>query len=574
MAEMNRDQVVELEKALRQTWNSRNAEYDLARRRYLGEHWDQDTNPAPNNRYSLTLNYLKPFVDKSIQSLVGRIPAIQVMPPGTDEDARRHAESLEGVIYGTWEYNDMATILLKTAWDSFVLRRGIIYTWWDPEKKKVCLKNIAPEFFFPDYDGDEIYRAVYVQRRKTEALKDQYPKYAEDIMSDDAMSYPFVETASLDRTQAPGQTTVVDCYTQDGHFYRVMGNAFIHLTLKHPWGGIPFVEFPCYPVSGDSEPLNMIDQLVELNQYLDQLLSQQADIIQRYANPVVVAKATGQSPEAIRKAMGSPGAVIPVRPDGDLSLLGWSGNSPAIDQQMQFTIDSLFDLGGKPRSAFGQQTSQQSGVQTNLSLSPTVQSNEYHESIWGQRLSCLNRYILMLWEENMKSDRIEFEGSYRAQSGSQKYFDVSITGEDIGGWYKNRIKWPSAIRIDDPVYVQNQLQQLTSDPPAISLYTYEENMGREDVEAEIDRIKEQLMDPRIHPDRLNSAVDAAATVSGAGLPGTDLGGLAPDGGLGASAGLPSAAPDTGVGAGAFGDQLHQGGTPYGDVLTKNAKPSK
>jgi len=560
---MTRDKVVELERALRQEWNTRNAEYDLSRRRYFGDHWDAETNPEPINRYSLTLNYLKPFTDKSIQSLVGRIPAIQVMPPGTTEPDRRHAEELEGVLYGTWEANDMATILQKTAWDSFVLRRGLIYLWWDPDKRMVKMKNCAPEHFFPDYDGDEIYRAIYVQRRKTEALKEQYPNHASDIHSDSGMNHPFVEGSDPNRTGATDQTTVVDCYTADGWFYRVMGDAFISQKLDLPWEGIPFVEFPCYPVSGETEPLNLLDQLVELNQYLDQLVSQQADIIARYANPVVIAKATGQSPEAIRKAMGSPGAVIPVRPDGDLTLLGWSGNIPAIEQQMEFVIDSLFDLGGKPRSAFGQQTSQQSGVQTNLSLSPTVQSNEYHESIWGQRLGCLNKYILMLWEKNMPGDIIHFEGSYRKASGTQTYYDVSITGEEIEGWYKNRIKWPSAYRIDDPVYIQNQLQQLTSDPPAISLYTYQENVGREDVEAEIDRIKEQLMDPRIHPERLQSAVDAAASVSGAGLDP----GFAPDAGLG----LPGVEPDTGV-AGAFGEQLEAGATPYTSDLAQTAKP--
>lgn len=570
MAEMTRDEVVELERVLRRQWTNRNAEYDTARKRYHGEHWDAATNPAPLNRYSLTLNYLKPFVDKSIQSLVGRIPALQVMPPGTDEDARRHAESLEGVLYGTWEHNDMATILQKTAWDSFVLRRGLIYVWWDPGASKVRFKNCAPEHFFPEYDGDEIYRAIYVQRRNTEALKEQYPDQAHDIHEDSAMEYPFIEGASLERISADGQTTVIDCFTKDGHFHRVMANAFVHMKLNLPWEGIPFVEFPCFPVSGETEPLNMIDQLVELNQYLDQLLSQHADIIQRYANPVIIAKATGQSPEAIRKALGSPGAVIPVRPDGDVTLLGWSGNIPAIEQQLQFTIDSLFDLGGKPRSAFGQQTSQQSGVQTNLSLSPTVQSNEYHESIWGQRLACLNRYILQLWEKNMESEQIQFEGTALLQSGTQRYYDVDITGAEIGGWYKNRIKWPSAIRTDDPIYVQNQLQQMTSDPPAISIYTYLENMGIEDVEAEIDRIKEELMDPRLHPEILDSAVNAASTVSQSGLAGSDFGGLAPDGGLGGPPG--DLAPDTDLGNGALGSALHSSGNPAADAITQTSKP--
>jgi hypothetical protein len=104
----------------------------------------------------------------------------------------------------------------------------------------------------------------------------------------------------------------------------------------------------------------------------------------------------------------------------------------------------------------------------------------------------------------------------------------------------------------------------------MSLYTYLEKAGIEDVEAEIDRIQQQLEDPRLHPEVLKSAVDAAATVEGAGLPGTELGGLAPDGGLGGPPG--DLAPDTDLGNGAFGDLLHQSGSPHADGLTKTAKP--
>ena len=146
----------------------------------------------------------------------------------------------------------------------------------------------------------------------------------------------------------------------------------------------------------------------------------------------------------------------------------------------------------------------------------------------------LNEYILMLWEEFMKGDIIEFKGRYETPTGSQKIYDVTITGKDIAGWYKNRIKWPSAIRTDDPVYVQNHLQQLQAQPfPAISLYTYLEEMGFEDVEAEIDRIGLQLEDPRFHPDRMESAVNSMTQLQGAQIPGMPSAqdALAPEGAL-------------------------------------------
>jgi hypothetical protein len=523
MAEMDRKEVVDLYRELRTLWQTRNGDYDISRDRYNGVHWDEATNPEPANRYSLTLNYLKPVVDKSIQSLVGRVPAIQVMPSATDEVARRHAEQLEGVLYGTWNANDISKVLFKTAFDSFVLRRGLIYVWWDPKAKMVKFKNCTPDHFYPEYDGEEMWRCVYVSRRSTERLKREFPDLADDIKPDSEVDWGPTNIDDSARIGSKDQTTVIDIFDIDGNYNRVMGDATISRKLGYPFKALPFIELPCFPQGGMAEPLNLIDQVVELNQYLDQLVSQKADIIARYANPTILDFNSGQSPEDIRRAVAAQGAVIPVRKDGNIALLNWQGTVPAIDEQITLVMDVIFDLTGKPRASFGQTMTNQSGIVTNLSLNPTLQSNEAHESIWGAALSKLNEYILMLWEEFMSGDEIEFNGTYQTQTGTNKIYDVSLTGKEIGGWYKNRIKWPSAIRTDDPVYVQNHLQQLQAQPfPAISLYTYLEEMGVEDVEAEIDRIGLQLEDPRFHPDRMEAATNAMTSLQGAQVPGTGL----------------------------------------------------
>ena len=523
MAEMDRKEIIDLHHRLRTQWQARNGEYDLSRSRYNGDHWDSVTNPIPANRYSLTLNYLRPVVDKAVFSLVGRIPAIQVMPTGTDLESRRHAESLEGILYGTWNQNSMQKVLFSTAWDSFVLRRGLVYIWWDPKQKMVRVKNASPDHFFPEYDGDTIWRAVYVSRRNTERLKAEYPDMADQIKQDSEMDWAPTISDDMYRSKADGQTTVFDVFNIDGTQHRLMGEAVRMRTLHYPFKDIPFIEFPCFPQGGMAEPLNLIDQLVELNQYLDQLVSQKADIIARYANPTILDFASGQSAEDIRRAVAAQGAVIPVRRDGNIGLLNWQGTVPAIDEQIALVMGTIFDLSGTPRSVFGDVGRNNSGVSVNASMTPLSESTEAHESVWGDARSQLNEYILMLWEEFMKGEEIVFRGRYPTQSGSMKVYDVALKGKDINGWYKNRIKWPSAIRIDDPVYVQNHLQQLQAQPfPAISLYTYLEQMGFEDVEAEIDRIGIQLEDPRFHPDRMKAAIDGMTALQGQALPGAGV----------------------------------------------------
>ena len=519
MGDMDRKEVMDLYNDLRSQYHSRNGEYDRSRQRYRGEHWDAATNPQPANRYALTANYLKPIVDKSVQALVGRQPALQVMAAMVDEVARRHAEQLEAILYGTWYANNARDQFVKAAFDSFLLRRGLIYVWWDPKAKLVKFKACTPDHFYPEYDGEEIWRAVYVSRRNTDRLKRQYPDKADDIVPDTEADYSPTTADDLARYTAKNTTTVIDVFDTDGYHSRVMGNAIDSTKTDYPFKAIPFVEFPCFPQGGQAEPLNLIDQLVELNQYLDQLISQKADIIARYSNPTILDFQSGQTPEDIRRAVAAQGAVIPIRREGNIALLNWQGTVPAIDEQITLILDMLFDLAGKPRASFGQTVTNQSGIVTNLSLNPTLQSNEMHESIWGQSLSTLNEYILMLWEHFMSGDTIEFRGRYENEYGTQKMYEVMLTGKDIGGWYKNRIKWPSAIRTDDPVYVQNHLQQLQAQPfPAISLYSYLEEMGVEDVEAEIDRIGLQLEDPRFHPDRMESAVNSMTALQGQQMP--------------------------------------------------------
>jgi len=465
---------------------------------------------------------MKPFIDKSVQLLFGRMPGIQVLPRGIDEESRRHADGLEAAIYATWEANDAQTEFMKAAHDSFLLRRGLIYVFWDSAQRRVRFRSVTPDHFFPVYDGTETVEAIYVTRRRTSELQKQYPKQAADIVEDQGHMHPAMGDFEPHQLIMRGQTTVIDWFSRSGEHARLMGEVFMKQDLFYGFDSVPFLEFPCFPVGGEREPLNLIDQIIELNQYLDQLISQKADIIRRYSNPTVIAKDTGQSPDAIRATIQADGGVLPIKATGDVSLLNWPGTPPAIDEQMTMVLDMLFDLAGKPRSSFGQTVTNQSGVVTNLMLTPTLQSNDMHETIWGRGLSRLDEWILRLWERFMASEELEFKGSAPTGFGSAMApFQAALMGADIDGWYKNRMKWPSAIRVDDPTYVQSRLQQVTSDPPVMSLRRYLEETGVEDVEGETDMIGQDLQDPRRHPEVLQAqmgAVESLGQTFGAQVP--------------------------------------------------------
>lgn len=530
---MSGEEVRALYDDLKAVFSPRNAEYTLARDRYLGRHWDDETNPAPKGRYSLTLNYIRPVVDKTVQMLVGELPGIQVMPPGVDDIARRIAEAEEAVLYKTWEMNDMPLVIRRVAFNQVLLRRGLMYYWWDAKAKRVRFRSIAPDNFFPIYDGEDLVECILVSRRLTRALQAAYPSLKNKITSDDDSDAVFddarwtrVVNGQIDpldttghgqsdrRPNMTGTTLVIDHYDRHGNWTRVMGEATWKQKLGYGTNTVPVIEFQNVVVGDEREPRSEIDDIVELNQYLDQLVSQQADIIKKYANPTVVDYGSGQDAQTVKRTVQGDGAVLPARRDAKVEYLTWQGTPPAIQEQYARIIGTIFDISGKPASSFGQTVTNQSGVMTNMALTPTIATNTEKQSIFGHSLVKLNEAILRLYEKFMAGDQIEARGVRPKRPGVNVpiFYDATITGREIGGWYNNRIKWPSALRTDDPLYVQNEIAKMTSSPPVQSVYTTLENLGIEDVEAELDRIKVQLEDPRFHPDVLKASIDAASAL--------------------------------------------------------------
>lgn len=579
---LSAEEVKTLYRELQAVSAGRNAEYALARDRYRGKHWGDNENPRPDGkRYTLTLNYIRSTVSKAVQLLLGQMPAIQVMPPGTEEDARRLAEAEEAILYATWDKNEAPKVFRRVAHNRALLRRGLLYYWWDATAKRVRFRSVAPDNFYPIYDGEEIVECIIVSRRLTRALKRQYPKLASKIVSDNEGDDVFDEgrwtrmvqgnvdilepggaSGSDIRDPLSGQTTVLDWYDKYGNWRRVMGEASHKQNLGYGLDSVPVIEFPNSLPGDEREPHSEIDDIVDLNLYVDQLVSQQADIIRRYANPTIIDKQSGQSAQQIRQTVQGDGGVLPIKRDGDILLLNWAGTAPDIANQFGRVMTAIYDLSGKPASSYGQLLSNQSGVATNMALSPATMTTEEAQSLFGLGLIQLNEAILTLTEKFMKGQQIEIrQGAARGRAGTGwRFYDVTITGSEIGGWTKNRIKWPSALRTDDPIYVQNELAKAKGDasqPPAQSLYTTLENLGVEDVEAEIDRIKQQLEDPRLHPDRLQAAVKAAQAFQESQLP-AGVEGLDP-----VQAG--GAAPVDPMAAGAA---LEASGSPYGAKSTQ------
>jgi hypothetical protein len=536
VSEINASDVRALYQELKGLSAARNHEYDLARRRYRGEHWDPETNPAKAGHYSLTVNYVRPAIKGAVRDLFGRMPGIQVLPQGADDEARRLAEGSEGVIYRCWEENEAEKVFRRAAHNQVLLRRGILYVWWDQSDKVVRFRSIDPANFYPLKDGERIIECIVESRRLTSELRRQYGSdIAPDMWTPEAglkgasdvsggLTDALADTGSVrdpTRQQQDEYTTVLDYFHRDGTFIRVVGDKEVgRQNLAYGNKDVPFIEVENdYPGDEDEPESEVPEDIVELNQYLDILVSQQADIIKKYANPTVIDQGSGVAPATVRNTIQGEAGVLPIRKDGQIRYLNWEGPQPAIAEQRQAIEGYIHDLSGRPAVSYGETVTNQSGVMTNLAMNPTVAAAADRQVLWGFALSKLNGWVLRLYEKFAASSDLSYQG-YKPSGprlGRQKYFDTAdsgmdgaFKGRDIKGWYRNQIKWPSILRTDDPMYVQSIISQVTSDPPMLSVYDAIELLGHDDAEGIADRIAAQLEDPRFHPDRMTAAVGAAS----------------------------------------------------------------
>lgn len=577
MPDIEATNVLELLDELRTEYSQRNSEIAVARARYRGEHWDDSSNPAQPGKYSLVVNYIPPVTHGAVTDLLGRAPGIQAVAPDTTEASRRQAEAKEAFLYHVWAENRAPLVFRRVAFNAFLVKQGVFYYWWDNERKLPRFTSVVPEDFYPVMDGDDIAECVWVTRERTSLLKRRYPKLADRIVGTpdlnaiprgasalgyEAQAYPdgmggFSAGYLTDALSEQGiaqlanshytHTTVVDYFDRDGQWVRIMGGAVHRQRLGYGTGEVPFLPVVFNP-GGNGEDRGPLDDVFELNQYLDQIMSQQADIIRKYADPTLVDYGSGQDPKEVKRIIREGGGIVPAKPTARLEFLNWTGTPPDLAGQYDRVLNAIYDLSGRPAASYGQTVTNQSGVMTNLSMTPTVAAASDRITLFGDTLIRLNAACLLLFEKFHKGEKVVTALRPTGRSHSRTtVVKATITPETVGGFYETRIKWPSVLKTDDPVFVQNELAKANADPPKQSIYTTLENLGVEDVEAEIDRIREQLEDPRLHPERLESAISAAQAFTGSPVEGDMAGfdGLGPDPMLAPSlmaAGNPNASP--------------------------------
>jgi len=339
---------------------------------YNGKQWP--TAQRLRNPRRLTFNYARPIVHKTTAALMaGRTVLVE---PDDDSDATTaRAAEAELAINQVWDQNAAPALDFDTELDCAVLGDAAYKVWWSDTEHRVRISAPDPANIFKWTWPDDPSRAWRIANRYTLNAADAEPLF-------------------------PGATvkasnTIIEAWTLDT-YERWLNDTMLE-TRKNPYPFIPFVIFPNVrdpqQVWGTSDLASLLDTFTELNRELSQL----SLIMEVSGNPIAVLEGMDEAQDIAV----TPGAVWEIPKDTKAYLLDLlaGGGVRLHSDYLAALYRTMYDLAETPRSAFGDNTRDLSGVALELELDPLLKKVERKRIIRTQAYTDRNTMILSLLDQ-------------------------------------------------------------------------------------------------------------------------------------------------------------------------------
>jgi hypothetical protein len=445
-------QIQHIKLALTMQYAARDVVYRFLERIYDGDAWrwimeDLRYNRlnrkryAKDDQYRLVVNYVFSVVNDYVD-LLSKDPSIHV-PVLFPDDPRSqdHAAIVEKTYYGFWYASKMERQRYDMAWYLALLGSAGIEVFPDPDDNipKLLVKHPGSLYVRARFGRpDEILYIIERFFLDPDQIADAYGDAWKDngmYMTLDSRSGQWIITEDWtpNMTKVEGfifsspweKTLIIQNQIVDG--YSVQFDE----PRPVPYRIIPFIKRP-----GRLYGIGAAEQIWGLNQYLNQLYSQEANILAFAANPIMVVKEPTQVPANIPN---DPGAVVSVGPQGDVKWLQWAGQGHGdLSAQMQRTTKFLQDISGMPETRYGAtKQSFVTGRAVEELNAPTQDRIASRYRLMAAELESINEIAMWQFEHISKNKEIHLYG----YDGSANTFSLAVKGKDIGGYRRNIITW-------------------------------------------------------------------------------------------------------------------------------------
>lgn len=451
---------------LKTIFSERNGEYEILRGIFDGTlAQDQKDKAAPGkltrNRTEMIYNVLNAAIRRYMDQMSAP-PRIEGIPRGFEIGDIELADKRAKLLTEIWDCNNMTVKLMQASFYQALLDKAVFNVRPAPHlPHKVKIELAVPDFYFPICDGDDWSnpRAVIYGFRK---FNDQTFR--------DPMRF----------RQESAMDTVIE-YWDKTWFIRIDGDQA--LMIKHNLGEVLWYEAQNIPIPHRHRGQGDIDQAINLQEYLNLLLSSFADMIAYAANPIAVVRGTkvGGTNLPFQER-----AVWELERDAQVGFLQWTGAPPTTEAQTLRVFQGIEDLTGVSSPAFGREIP--SGTSGNAIRSLLAGFNTRlgtKQQLMGDCMVRINRGVQLVLENLFPEEEFEINGENikpGAELGKPQRYTVKPS--EFKGWYKTRVVFSPL----DPASMY--FQEMDKFAKGVqSRYTTMKNLGIVSVWDELERIR-------------------------------------------------------------------------------------
>jgi len=343
---------------------------------YNGIQWQ---GRARGRERRLTFNYAKSLVDKLASYLMTGMTFV-VEPEEDTSQARVRAQRAEEALHRTYEENHLEQLDFDTELDSAILGDGAYKVLWDPQERRVRISAPDVQGIYAWWVGDDVTQVWRI------ASKYRLSREEAELL---------YEWASPSGVHDKKEVTILEVWTADQ--FQLWIDQALHREGPNPYGFIPFVVFPNLREPKKFWGTSDIPPLMEPGRELNRAVSQLSMILELSGNPIAVLEGVEEAQDiAVR-----PGAVweLPERARAYLlDLLQGGGIKLHIDF-IDLVYRALHDLSEAPRTSFGDNPRNLSGVALEMELHPLLQRVRRKRLIRTAVYKRRNELILRILEQ-------------------------------------------------------------------------------------------------------------------------------------------------------------------------------
>lgn len=495
------------------------AKFTRARRAYEGD-FDWPTN-WPGHKSKIVVPLVQKAVQQNAAMLMGREFTFNVAPLGSGQRQREQAEKAEKALDGAMREAGAWQSMQAGAHVASLTGTAVFKVYWKKKKYarkadewQACLASCQPEYFYPVPAGDDrgeivkVYYSYSVDRLTAEKQygKREYQTVRELGLGDRAETITELMRKQTSLVDDERKIPVLEVWT-DQDYMLLVGGVEVK-NEPNPFGFVPYEMVQNINSADGLWGLSDVEMMIDLNQQLNELLSEQKYITSRWQNPTVIWEDPPPDYASTLAGTLGGGGALPTKRGTNIRFLQYTGQGPDVQELRERLLRYAIDASGlNELSWFGNQggsinTGPSLEIKyTNILAALALKQKSWEAGLrrlfakWMHLLSMPQQGDICLYEDNAKS---------RSKRGEM------LTFKDVGEHRNVLIVWPGALPKDDMASAQFELAKYRD--KVQSLATTLQNLGFNYPQDEIERIREEAGDERLNPNENANLMRAGASM--------------------------------------------------------------